>query len=155
MPWWGWALIVPSIFVVWAAAMIWLLRRMEEQKRELLIPVPEATARPPEKGIQIQVKARAEAAPGPSAKDEPREVDDLRRIEGIGPKIAAALQEAGITTFAQLAEMEPPVLLEIVKQAGIRLAFPDTWPEQAALAAADQWAALEELQSQFKGGRRI
>ena len=155
MPWWGWALIVPSLFAAWALAMIWLLRRLDAQRKELLVPCSEPKSRPSAAGIEIQVKTKAEPALEQSAEGEPQEADDLRRIEGIGPKIGAALQEAGITTFARLAEMEPTVLLEIVKQAGIRLAFPDTWPEQAALAAGGRWAALKELQSQLKGGRRV
>jgi len=82
------------------------------------------------------------------------EPDDLQRIEGIGPKIASVLSDAGITTFAQLAETSVDRLNQIVrKDAGITIAFPDTWPQQAGLAAAGQWEDLEILQDQLKGGR--
>jgi predicted flap endonuclease-1-like 5' DNA nuclease len=92
--------------------------------------------------------------------DEPQEVpvaDDLQRIEGIGPRIAGVLQEAGITTFARLAEMQPGQIEEVLAKADprlARLARPETWPEQAALATEDQWEALEALQNDLKGGRR-
>ena len=36
----------------------------------------------------------------------------------------------------------------------LRLADPSTWPEQAALAAAGEWDAMEALQNQLKRGRR-
>ena len=81
--------------------------------------------------------------------------DDLRKIEGIGPKIAGILRDAGIETFAQLAETEVARLREILRAAGLRsLANPETWPEQARLAAAGDWAAMETLQNELQGGRR-
>ncbi len=86
---------------------------------------------------------------------EPAAPDDLRKIEGIGPKIASILNEAGISTFAQLAEASVEQLNKIVREdAGITIAFPDTWPEQAALAAAGKWDELDALQDSLKGGRR-
>lgn len=80
--------------------------------------------------------------------------DDLKIIEGIGPKIEGILHDAGIITFADLAAASVAQLETIVREeAGIRVAFPDTWPEQARLAAAGDWAALETLQDELKGGR--
>ncbi len=85
---------------------------------------------------------------------EPIALDDLKIIEGIGPKIEAILHEAGIFTFAALAAASVTHLEQIVREeAGIRIAFPDTWPAQARLAAAGDWNALEKLQDQLKGGR--
>jgi hypothetical protein len=80
--------------------------------------------------------------------------DDLERIEGIGPKISALLQEAGVTTFAQLRATEVAELNTILDTAGIHFADPGTWPEQAGLAAAGQWDKLTALQDELKGGRR-
>jgi predicted flap endonuclease-1-like 5' DNA nuclease len=60
--------------------------------------------------------------------------DDLQRIEGIGPKISGLLQAAGITTFAQLTASDVGRLEQIVREAGITIADPTTWPEQARLA---------------------
>ncbi|HET89395.1 MAG TPA: DUF4332 domain-containing protein [Chloroflexi bacterium] len=81
--------------------------------------------------------------------------DDLKRIEGIGPKISDLLQGNGIATFAHLAETDVARLKQIVRGAGIRAADPTTWPEQAALAAAAKWEELGALQDQLKGGRRV
>jgi len=81
--------------------------------------------------------------------------DDLTEIEGIGPKIRQVLAKAGIATFAQLAAAEVEELQRALDQAGIRLAFPGTWPEQAGLAAQGDWAGLEALQRQLHRGRRV
>ena len=89
-------------------------------------------------------------------KMKPRKPDNLMRIEGIGPKISSVLQAAGITTFAQLAATDVSRLRQILTEAGLAaLADPSTWPEQAGLAAAGKWDALEVLQDELKGGRRV
>jgi predicted flap endonuclease-1-like 5' DNA nuclease len=93
--------------------------------------------------------------PVPGEIEQPKP-DDLKRIEGIGPKISSLLQAAGITTFAQLADTGVERLEQIVEDAGIRrIADPGTWSEQAALAAAGEWDELEALQDGLKGGRRV
>ncbi|WP_435871746.1 helix-hairpin-helix domain-containing protein [Micromonospora echinofusca] len=69
--------------------------------------------------------------------------DDFRRIQGVGPKMATALQAAGIRTYRQLAELDEAVLRETIRAAGLRAA-PSlaTWPQQAkVLAGAPQEAA--------------
>ncbi len=81
--------------------------------------------------------------------------DDLTRIEGIGPKTATLLHEAGITSFDALADSTTEQLEAILDAGGARfnLAVPDTWPQQARLAAAADWAQLETLQKALTGGR--
>ncbi len=68
----------------------------------------------------------------PAAPPPPVEPDDLTRIEGIGPKYASVLVEAGLTTFAQLAEMKPAQLQEIIRAATGRAPDPEGWIRQAA-----------------------
>jgi len=82
--------------------------------------------------------------------------DDLKRIEGIGPKIADILNAHGILAFSQLAATDVQRLQRILEEAGPRfqLADPESWPEQAKLAAAGDWTALASLQDRLKGGRR-
>jgi predicted flap endonuclease-1-like 5' DNA nuclease len=95
-------------------------------------------------------------APRAAAEGEP-ESDDLTRIEGIGPKIAGLFQDAGIFTFARLAASRPDELSRILGQEDerlARLADPTTWPQQASLAAANAWGALEDLQKELTAGRR-
>jgi predicted flap endonuclease-1-like 5' DNA nuclease len=82
--------------------------------------------------------------------------DDLTIIEGIGPKIAGLLREAGITTFWQLAGASIGRLDEILTNARLRrLADPATWPEQARLASENKMDDLLELQRSLKAGRRV
>ena len=80
--------------------------------------------------------------------------DDLIIIEGIGPKINALLNEAGIRTFADLAAADPRRLSELLRQARMAMADPASWPEQASLAVAGDWEGLKALQERLKGGRK-
>lgn len=79
--------------------------------------------------------------------------DDLKIIEGIGPRIAALLTQHGITTFAQLAATDITHIQHILDQANLHLADPQTWPQQAQLAADGRLDDLRTLQDQLKGGR--
>jgi large subunit ribosomal protein L27 len=81
--------------------------------------------------------------------------DDLKVIEGIGPKIAQLFNDAGINTWQELADAEVDKLNAILAEAGSRYQMhdPTTWPKQAALAAAGQWEELEKYQDELKGGR--
>lgn len=87
--------------------------------------------------------------------EESSNADDLSKVEGIGPKISELLQNAGITTFAQLAETEVEKLNEILAEAGGRYKShdPSTWPQQAKLAADGKWDELKALQDELDGGR--
>ncbi len=81
--------------------------------------------------------------------------DDLEIIEGIGPKMNAALQAAGIHTFAQVAQSTPEQLHAAIEAAGMRFAPSlTTWAEQAALAAHGDWEGLKQLQLTLTAGRR-
>jgi predicted flap endonuclease-1-like 5' DNA nuclease len=79
--------------------------------------------------------------------------DDLIVIEGIGPKISSIMQAEGITTFAQLVDMDVAQISTMLRSAGITTANPITWPQQAQLARDGQWDALKELQARIKNGR--
>jgi predicted flap endonuclease-1-like 5' DNA nuclease len=82
--------------------------------------------------------------------------DDLEIIEGIGPKIAELLHQAGVRRFRQLAQMTAAQIQPILDRAGpnFTLANPGTWPEQASLAANNQWASLKALRDVLIAGLR-
>ncbi|MCA9952050.1 MAG: DUF4332 domain-containing protein [Anaerolineales bacterium] len=63
--------------------------------------------------------------------------DDLTKIKGVGPKTAALLEAAGITTYTQLAAANEAQLRQILDEAGsrYRIIDPTNWPEQASSAA--------------------
>ncbi len=102
-----------------------------------------------------EVPPAAVETPAPVIAAAPPVIDDLEIIEGIGPKIAGVLKQAGITSFAQLAEVDPARISEILHAANLRLADPKTWPPQARLAAAGDQAGLKALQDRLKGGREV
>jgi len=60
-------------------------------------------------------------------------MDKLQKINGIGPKTAAALNVAGIVNFAQLAETKVEDLKKILTDAGLDVVAPacGDWPQQA------------------------
>lgn len=82
--------------------------------------------------------------------------DDLTRIEGIGPRIATLLKEAGISGFVALAAARLDQLEAVLAAAGprFRLAQPASWPQQAALLAAGDEAGFAALAAELKGGVR-
>lgn len=86
----------------------------------------------------------------------PSKKDDLKKIEGIGPKIEQLLNEAGIRTFKELADAPTPTIQKVLDGAGsnFNLADPGTWKKQAALAAAGKWDELKSLQDQLDGGKK-
>ncbi len=112
---------------------------------EAAVAEPEDQQAPPEKV----------ETPSPAIASAPPVIDDLEIIEGIGPKIAGVLKQAGVTSFAQLAGMDPARIDEILHAANMRLADPKSWPEQARLAAAGDQAGLKALQDRLKGGREV
>jgi DivIVA domain-containing protein len=78
--------------------------------------------------------------------NEPK-TDELDIIEGIGPKIAMLLYDAGIFTFRDLAITPVYKIEEILAAAGPQFARhdPTTWTQQAKLAAEGRWDDLEAL----------
>ena len=81
--------------------------------------------------------------------------DNLEIVEGIGPKIAEILADNGITSYAQLADMTPDAIKEILVAAGPNFAGkePETWPKQAELARDGKMDELKALQDELIGGR--
>ena len=102
-----------------------------------------ATSAPAKKSARIRGKTRDGS-------------DDLELIEGIGPKIAELLKAAGIDTFDALAKAPVEKVQEVLEAGGnkFNLAKPETWAEQAALAAAGDWAAFDKLTRELVGGVR-
>lgn len=91
------------------------------------------------------------AAPAKSSKK-----DDLKIVEGIGPKIEELCHKAGIYTFAELADTDPAKLKSILEEAGSRFQMhdPSTWPAQAAMARDGKWDELKQWQDELNKGRQ-
>jgi large subunit ribosomal protein L27 len=75
-------------------------------------------------------KAKPKAA---EAETDTAEADDLKKIEGIGPKLEEVLNAAGINTYNDLATASVEQLNKILEEAGSRYASKDPapWIEQA------------------------
>ncbi len=89
--------------------------------------------------------------------DVPEPQEDLKIIEGIGPKIESLLKENGIKTVADIAAASATHLQEILEQGGdsFRLHDATTWPAQARLAINGDWDLLKEYQDKLKGGKEV
>lgn len=134
-------------------------KRSKDDKRIVFIaPAESRVAAAEAMAAPVKVAAAPVApvaeAPKKAAKAD-KGADDLKKIEGIGPKIEQILHEGGITTFAQLAESDADAVKELLTAAGPRYAIhnPATWAKQAAMAANGQWDELKELQDQLDGGK--
>lgn len=111
-----------------------------------VVVIEGAPAAPAEKKKRVSKKK-------PAAKKA--KVDNLKKIEGIGPKIEQLLKAAGISTFEALAKAKKKTLRDVLTEAGPRYKMhdPSTWSKQASLAAKGQWDKLQEWQDELKGGR--
>ena len=105
----------------------------------------------------VKEAATSEAAPVSKSKSKKAEGDDLTKIEGIGPKVAEVLHEAGITTFAKLAESKAKDIEEILEKSGghFNAQDPTSWPEQSQLATDGKWDELKVLQDKLIAGRDV
>jgi small subunit ribosomal protein S2 len=155
----GMAVAFAGVFL-FAWVLYWLWERLTEKDEpapieiDARLPEPEVEAPAVEEEAEEEV---AEIEPEIKEPEPPADPDDLTRIEGIGPKLSSVLQEAGILTYARLADATPEELTGILEAADprlLRLAHPASWPEQAALAATGEWEALDALKGTLKRGRK-
>lgn len=79
---------------------------------------------------RVQVGPNGEMASGLNASG----ADDLTQINGIGPAFASRLNEAGITTFVDLAKLSPEEVREATKITGGQ-ADPAEWIAEAGALA--------------------
>jgi predicted flap endonuclease-1-like 5' DNA nuclease/predicted nucleic acid-binding Zn-ribbon protein len=81
--------------------------------------------------------------------------DDLKQIEGIGPKIEELLNAEGIYKYEQLASIKLEAIRTILDKAGSRFRMhdPQSWAAQADMAHKGEWIKLKEYQEYLIGGR--
>ncbi|MCC7505618.1 MAG: 50S ribosomal protein L27 [Saprospiraceae bacterium] len=128
-------------------------------------PVAEAKSAPAAEAPEaVAAVAETEAVEEKAAKKAPAakkekgpKPDDLKIVEGVGPKIETLLKEGGINTWEDLANAPVERLKEILDAAGPRYQIhdPSSWPAQAKFAAAGQWDELKEYQEMLIGGRDV
>lgn len=118
--------------------------------------VPKSTQKATAKA---EVKVTSKSKPKSKKKANPKTKatkDNLRLIEGIGPKIEQLLHKDGITTFQILSKTKQAKLKSVLAAAGSRYSFhdPSTWPKQASLAAKGKMVNLKKWQDELKGGKK-
>jgi len=115
-------------------------------------PVKKAVKATTKKAVAKKVTAKKVTAKKVVAKSKK---DNLKKIEGIGPKIEKMFNEAGITTWSVLSKTKVSTLKAILAAAGPRYKMhnPGSWPKQSKLAAKGDWKALDKLQDELNGGK--
>ena len=99
----------------------------------------------------------AEVAPAPSRASDGAAAkgDDLTQLTGIGAKSAEALNVAGVTTYAALAEANEPAIREALLASHIvARSNVSTWPMQASYAAKGDWQQLAKYNQRRSGKAR-
>ena len=106
------------------------------------------------KAPKAEVKKEIKAA---KSGDLPKGIkqDDLKIIEGVGPKLASIMNNGGIKTWSDLANAKVEEVKAILAEAGNRYkAFdPTTWPNQAKFAMEGKWDELKAYQDRLHGGK--
>ena len=112
---------------------------------------PKAEKKAPAKAKE---EAPAKKAAPKKAAAKSTDADDLTKVEGIGPKAAAAFNAAGINTFAELGKATVPALQKILDESEGRFGAmnPGSWPKQAKMAADGKWDELAKWQDEHDGG---
>lgn len=77
--------------------------------------------------------------------------NELKIVEGIGPKIEELFHNAGIRTWKALSETSVEKCQQILDNASekYRIHKPATWPKQCELAYLGKWSELKQWQDQL------
>lgn len=81
--------------------------------------------------------------------------DDLKIVEGIGPKIEELFHNSGIKTWKHLGETSVEKCQQILDNAGdkYKVHNPGTWPKQSQMAYEGKWNELKAWQDTLDGGK--
>lgn len=81
--------------------------------------------------------------------------NDLKIVEGIGPKIEALFNASGINTWYELSQASTEKMQSILDAGGENYAMhnPSTWAKQALFAYQGKWQDLKEWQENLLGGK--
>jgi len=81
--------------------------------------------------------------------------DDLKVVEGIGPKIEGMFKDAGIKTWKALSEASVADCQKVLDGGGKRYQVhdPASWPMQAKMCYEGKWKDLLKWQDEHKHGK--
>lgn len=148
----GWVILLVAVIAI--ALILWMARgKQKTPPGETVLPPSEAAPVVPTSAAPVSTAtapAPAVPTPAPAAAPAPEAAplgmpDDLLRLKGVGPKIAAILHDQGITRFAQIAAWTDADIAAIDAKLGNFSGRPrrDNWVEQAQLLASGDTAAYE------------
>jgi predicted flap endonuclease-1-like 5' DNA nuclease len=108
-------------------------------------PAPVADVAPPMPDLSLAATVLGRSIKG----------NDLKVIEGIGPKIEELCHAKGILTWWDLSTADAPTLQAMLNEAGPRFQMhdPSNWPEQARLLATGAFEQFKQLTDRLEGGR--
>ena len=134
------------------------INALNEQIKALQASLDAANNKPP---VIVEKIVEVKAAPVKDYKAYARlygkaiKLDDLKLVEGIGPKIEELFHNAGLKTWASVAASKVERLKEILVAGGERFQMhdPGTWPKQCQMMVDDKWEELKAYQDRLDGGK--
>ena len=127
-------------------------------KKLTAAPVTKPKASTPEPSASIAASATTlafDAAGAKAAFGKKIKQDDLKVVEGIGPKIEGLFHNFGIKTWQALSDASVAQCQEVLDSGGKRYQVhdPASWPMQAKMAYKGEWKKLAKWQDEHKGGK--
>ena len=118
---------------------------------------PKEEKTPIEKPVEPTPKKKTPKPTPPPVSNGNSDGDDLKKIEGVGPKIEQLLNDGGIKSYADLINAGSDQIKEILVAAGpqYKVHDPSTWGNQAKLASEEKWDELLQMQTELKGGKKV
>ncbi|MFV0305561.1 MAG: 50S ribosomal protein L21 [Moheibacter sp.] len=119
------------------------------------IGIGKAKKAAPKKEAEVKEEKTTPKVAKTTAKKATKKGDDLKLVEGIGPKAAEALVAAGVDSFTKLSKKSAEDIKTILSEASSTLAHldPETWAKQAELAAEGKFDELKAWQDELNGGK--
>ncbi len=126
-------------------------KRLDEAKSK-------PTSRPAKTSSSSSKKPSVQGFDAPAAKaalGKRVKQDDLKIVEGIGPKIEGLFHKFDIKTWQTLSEISTDKCQEVLNSGGdrYRIHDPASWPMQAKMAFKGQWKELAKWQEDHKAGK--
>ena len=118
------------VFIPFQLFLVYFIEQLSSRiypsrKKEKIIKIPTQK-------VSIPSPPKPDKKPAPIKKKAvATQKDDLQLISGIGPKTREAMNEQGILSFKQIAEMNLDELNQMLEDAGLRIKASQSWIDQA------------------------
>jgi small subunit ribosomal protein S2 len=127
------------------------LKKIEKPSEDLkIISKPITISKRENSKITSQLSMKSTKDLGRKSKNTASRADELTRIDGIGPKTASALLDAGVRTFGQLAKLNEESIKDLLLSGGARVVNINNWATQAKFAENSDWDGLNKYLKTLK-----